>query len=95
MKRYKAKLTADYKYTGIGGKKGFETLSIEFLTEPLKKRPTQAFFKSCVKLVVSRTVWNESLLDGIDSVSGLAGVQGVLHDKRKVTNFNFMYIEEY
>ena len=95
MKRYKAKLTADYKYTMISGKKGFETLSIEFLTEPLEKRPTQAFFKSCVKLAFSQSYFDPEGIPKIEYVWGLSIFAAALyHSKRKITNINFMFMEE-
>ena len=98
MKRYKAKLTADYKYTWRGGIKEVETLSIQFVTEPLKKRPTQAFFKSCVKQAFNQSFFYSDRhgLDRIEDVMGLTIFHfAANHQKRKVTNFNFMYIEEY
>ena len=75
-----------------------KVLTITFVTKPLKKRPTQAFFKSCVKQASKDDIFLKDLhnLDGIETADGLeAFAYNLLQKKRTVTNFSFMYIEEY
>jgi len=98
-KQYKAKIVANYSYlTFFHNEKETKTLDVEIFTLPLNKPPTQSFFKAYLKLASNDLSYikNESRLKSqkIKSVYGLYPLE-LLHEKRKISGIEFIYIKEW
>ena len=95
-KKYEAKITANYSFISFYGDKGSEALDIEIVTLPLSKKPTQSFFKAFLKSVSADTSNRQDYKMrkvGIFKCYGI-GYINPLHEKRKISGIEIMYIKE-
>lgn len=100
-KQYKARITATLSYyhkvQSLYPGKQTELLNIKITTRKFRKKPSQSYFKSYLKLAANTEYYTESMDLGmhIDSVSGLSGLGNHYHyEKFKISSIEFISIEE-
>jgi hypothetical protein len=99
MKEYKARITATLTWCNmLDESKQTKILDVKIITRKLDKKPTQSFFKSYLKLAVSKS-WlyypGSNLGMPIKEASGLSPVSDVMKEKMKISSISFISIEEY